>query len=56
MAFGGAGREEGRQKRKEGRKERLGSGCILSEKKKTEVCAASVYNVVVRRTMVKIRP
>ena len=39
MASGGAGREEERQKRKEGRKERLGSGCILSEKKNRGMCS-----------------
>ena len=33
MAFWGAGGEEERPKRKEGRKEGLGSSCILRERK-----------------------
>ena len=46
MALGGAGREEERPKRnegrKEGRKERLGSGCILSERKLRYVQPVSI--------------
>jgi len=42
MAFGEAGRGEERQKRKEGRKKRLGSGCILSERKLRYVQPVSI--------------
>lgn len=42
MALGGAGSEEERPKRKERRKERLGSGCILSERKLRYVQPVSI--------------
>ena len=42
MALGRPGREEERPKRKEGRKERLASGCILSKRKLRYVQPVSI--------------